>query len=226
MIDIILDVETTGLDPLTGDRVTEVGCVEVKDFIPTGRTFQAYVDPERQVDAKSVEITGLTNEFLSDKPVFAQIVDSFVEFVGDHRVVAHNASFDRGFVNMELKRAGKALIPEERWIDTLAIARTMFPGMHNSLDALCKRFNVSLEAREKHGALLDSLLLAEVYLQLNGGRERSLEFEVSQTGSAETKREGLRRPTRSGLSTDAEREAHRAFVDTLGGDTVLWTKFS
>ncbi len=223
MIEIVLDVETTGLDPRGGDRITEIGCVELKDYIPTGRTFQAYINPERTVDAKSVEITGLTDAFLADKPVFAQVVESFVAFIGDHRLVAHNASFDRGFVDMELKRAGRAVTGEARWVDTLDIARTMFPGMHNSLDALCKRFSISLDSREKHGALLDSRLLAEVYLQLNGGRERSLDLTVDAAATDGAIAEARARPTRSGLSTIEERERHRSFVQELGADSI-WSQ--
>lgn len=225
MIEVILDVETTGLDADGGDRVTEIGCVEVKDYIPTGRTFQAYVNPERRVDAKAVEITGLTNEFLADKPVFAEVVADFVAFVGESRLIAHNAAFDRGFINMELKRAGYPITPDERWLDTLDLARVMFPGMSNSLDALCKRFSISLDARDKHGALLDSRLLAEVYLQLNGGRERSLDLAVENAAEAGTAvRSPGARPTRSGLCTAEEAEHHRAFVQSLGAEP-LWAQF-
>lgn len=225
MREIVFDVETTGLDPESGDRITELGCVEVVDYIPTGRTFQAYVNPERVLDAKAVEITGLTNEFLADKPVFAAHVERLLDFIGDARVVAHNASFDRGFLNMELKRAGLEAIPIARWFDTLELARTMFPGMHNSLDALCKRFNVSLEARDKHGALLDARLLAEVYLHLNGGREQSLDLTVDQGARAARRSVSAiaeKRP-KGPLSTSEEHEAHATFVATLSGDP-LWAK--
>ncbi len=221
MIDIVFDVETTGLKAMEGDRITEVGCVEVRDFIPTGRTFQAYVNPERALDAKAVEITGLTSEFLADKPVFAEIVDPLAAFIGEARIVAHNASFDRGFLNMELERAGRSPIPLERWVDTLDIARNMFPGMHNSLDALCKRFNISLDDRDKHGALLDSRLLAEVYLELNGGRERSLDLSQSRGSSGETIVAVQKRPRRTGLCTAEERAAHAAFLESLGAP-ALW----
>lgn len=225
-IDVVFDVETTGLNPLGGDRITEVGAVEVKDFIPTGRTFQAYVNPERGVDAKSVEITGLTNEFLADKPKFAEVVDGLMAFIGDKRVVAHNASFDRGFLNMELERAGRPIVPEERWVDTLAIAKNMFPGMHNSLDALCKRFNVNLDARDKHGALLDSQLLADVYLELNGGREQGLELTARSGRAGGDVGGGGRgaRPTKTGLSSADERAAHAKFLESLGAEP-LWAKF-
>lgn len=222
MREIVFDVETTGLDPASGDRITELGCVEVIDYIPTGRTFQAYVNPQRALDAKAMEITGLTNEFLADKPVFAAHVEPLLSFIGDARMVAHNASFDRGFLNMELARAGREPIPDTRWLDTLELARVMFPGMHNSLDALCKRFNISLDARDKHGALLDSRLLAEVYLHLNGGREQSLDLTVSddkRTARRDVSAIAAKRPT-GPLSTEAERAAHAAFLATLGGELV------
>lgn len=224
--DIVFDVETTGLNALGGDRITELGAVEVRDFISTGRTFQAYVNPERGVDAKSVEITGLTNEFLADKPKFAEVVDGLMAFIGDNRVVAHNASFDRGFLNMELERLGRTGIGESRWVDTLAIAKNMFPGMHNSLDALCKRFDISLDAREKHGALLDCQLLAEVYLQLNGGREQVLDLAAGAVRG----RDGAvhiagKLPTKTGLSTAEERAAHATFIDALG-EGALWEQLS
>ncbi len=226
MRDIVFDVETTGLDPYTGDRITEVGCVEVVDFLPTGRTYQSYVNPQRDVDAKAVEITGLTTEFLRGQPLFADIVSDLCDFIGDARVVAHNASFDRGFLNMELERAGRPIVEDGRWVDTLALARVMFPGSPNSLDALCKRFHISLEARDKHGALLDSELLARVYLELNGGRERSLDLNVAAGDAARQKRQSRfagRRPT-APLSTAEEHAAHHAFVEGLGGEEPVWAR--
>lgn len=226
MREIVFDTETTGLDPRTGDRITEMGCVEVEDFIPTGRTWHSYVNPQRSVSAKATEITGLTAEFLADKPLFADIADAFLEFVGDANVVAHNAPFDRGFINMELERAGKPIIANERWIDTVVMARKMFPGAHASLDALCKRFGVSLESRDKHGAIIDALLLADVYLELNGGRERALDLsgDGGETGGAVVfpARPARPQPLASRL-TEAEAAAHLAFVETLG-ERPVWKK--
>ena len=176
MREIVFDTETTGLDPNTGDRVTELGCVEVIDCIPTGKTFHTYVNPQRSIPKEVIEITGLTAEFLADKPLFEEIAEDFLAFVGDAVLVAHNAPFDRGFINMELARLGHPIYPEDRFKDTARIARAKFPGSYVSLDALCKRFDISLDTRDKHGALIDALLLAEVYLELTGGRTRALDL--------------------------------------------------
>ncbi|PIW27511.1 MAG: DNA polymerase III subunit epsilon [Rhodobacterales bacterium CG15_BIG_FIL_POST_REV_8_21_14_020_59_13] len=226
MREIVFDTETTGLDPRTGDRITEMGCVEVEDFIPTGRTWHAYVNPQRSVPAKATEITGLTAEFLADKPLFADVADGFLDFVGDANVVAHNAPFDRGFINMELDRIGKPVIANERWVDTVVMARKMFPGAHASLDALCKRFGVSLETRDKHGAIIDALLLADVYLELNGGRERALDLsgEGGEAGGAVVfpVRPARPQPLASRLTED-EAAAHLTFVETLG-ERPVWKK--
>jgi len=226
MREIVFDTETTGLDPRTGDRITEMGCVEVMDFIPTGRTWHAYVNPQRDVPAKATEITGLTAEFLADKPLFSDIADDFLEFVGDANVVAHNAPFDRGFINMELERIGKPAIATHRWVDTVVIARKKFPGAHASLDALCKRFGISLETRDKHGAIIDALLLADVYLELNGGRERALDLS-GEEGEIGAEVVFPKRPARPNplvvTVTVEEREAHLAFVETLG-DNPVWKK--
>lgn len=226
MREIVFDTETTGLDPRTGDRITEMGCVEVEDFIPTGRTWHSYVNPQRSVPAKATEITGLTEEFLADKPLFADVADGFLDFIGDANVVAHNAPFDRGFINMELERIGKPVIANERWVDTVVMARKMFPGAHASLDALCKRFGVSLETRDKHGAIIDARLLADVYLELNGGRERALDLsgEGSEAGGAVVfpARPARSQPLASRL-TDAEAATHLRFVETLG-ERPVWKK--
>jgi DNA polymerase-3 subunit epsilon len=223
MREIVFDTETTGLDPRTGDRITELGCVEVEDFIPTGRTWHAYVNPQRSIPEKVTEITGLTAEFLADKPLFKEVADGFLDFVGDARVVAHNAPFDRGFINMELERIGKPIIGNDRWVDTVVIARKKFPGAHASLDALCKRFGISLETRDKHGAIIDALLLADVYLELNGGRERALDLagDSGEVGGAVTfpKRSPRPQALKSRLTED-EQAAHEAFVDSLGENPV------
>lgn len=224
MREIVFDTETTGLEANGGDRITELGCVEVIDCIPTGKTFHAYINPERSTPPEVVKITGLTDEFLADKPVFAAVAQGFMDFVGDAVMVAHNAPFDRGFINMELVRLGKDAYPEDRFKDTARIARAMFPGSYVSLDALCKRFDISLETREKHGALIDSLLLAEVYLELTGGRTRALDL----SGNAESIGDRVEFPPRPARSRDlmsrlneTERAAHLAFIDEMGDD-ALW----
>jgi len=229
MREIVLDTETTGLQAWEGDRITEIGCVELIDCLPTGATFHTYVNPQRVVPQVVVEITGLTTEFLADKPPYADIHDAFFAFIGDSRLVAHNATFDRGFVNSELERHGVAQLPDDRWFDTLELARSMFPGAQSSLDALCRRFDISLESREKHGALVDAELLAEVYLQLNGGRERSLDFGDAAKAAARAAEEAVTRsprPTPLGsLVSPEEATAHSTFVATLG-DEQLWSKYT
>jgi DNA polymerase-3 subunit epsilon len=225
--EIVLDTETTGLDPSLGHRVTEIGCVEVEGCVPTGRVFHSYLNPDRDVPAEVVEITGLTTAFLRDKPRFDEILEDFLDFVGEARVVAHNAPFDRGFVNAELVRLERSPIPNERWIDTLELARTLLPGAQTSLDALCRRFNISLEHRVKHGALVDAQLLAEVYLQLNGGRERKLDFGETAAEAAARDAAVVRRAPRpkplGPLVSAEEAEAHAAFVTTLG-ENALWRR--
>lgn len=226
MREIVFDTETTGLDPRTGDRITEMGCVEVDDFIPTGRTWHAYVNPQRSIPEKVTEITGLTAEFLADKPLFEAVADDFLEFVGDARIVAHNAPFDRGFINMELEKLGKPVIETDRWVDTVVMARKKFPGAHASLDALCKRFGISLETRDKHGAIIDALLLADVYLELNGGRERALDLAGDHRDAdgivSFPPREARPAALPSRLSA-ADRDAHNRFVETLG-ERPAWKK--
>ena len=221
MREIMFDVETTGLFHDQGDRIIEIGAVEVVNFMPTGETFQAYVDPGRSVSKETIEITGITDDMLAGKPKFddPSIVDKLLAFIGDARIVAHNAKFDHGFLNMELKRCGYDEIPYERWLDSAAMARSKFPGSPVSLDALCKRFNVNSDARTFHGALLDSQLLAEVYLELNGGRHRTFSFDASDD---EDGLNGRRRPAQTRPSplpspiTDEEKSAHLAFIAELG----------
>ena len=220
--EIIFDTETTGLDPRGGDRVTEIGCVEVIDLIPTGKDLRILINPERDIPAEVTAVTGHTWEMLKDEPKFAQIVDQFLDFVEDSTLVAHNAMFDMGFINMELERCGKLAIPKARFIDTAAIAREKFPGAPASLDALCKRFDVSLESRTKHGALIDSYLLAEVYLELNGGREQSLSFSGADGGDGKVVYPS-RAPRPKALSsrvTEQERAAHAEFISEM--DDPLW----
>lgn len=224
--EIVFDTETTGFNPHEGDRITEIGCVELIDFIPTGRTFHTYVNPQRDVPLRVTQITGLTTEFLSDKPLFGDICEEFLGFVDDAPLVAHNAEFDRLFINHELKQAARPHFPDERFLCTLLMARSKFPGVRNSLDSLCERFRISLEKRDKHGALIDAHLLAEVYLELNGGRERRLDLSmsVSVTGLA---REAAMKPRPVALPdliSDEERAAHAAFIATLG-ENALWAQY-
>lgn len=231
MREIVFDTETTGRDPRTGDRLVELACLELIDLAPTGQTFHRYCNPERDMPYEAQRIHGLSAAFLADKPLFssADVVDRFLEFVGDAPLVAHNAEFDRGFLNAELTRCGRASLPQERFVDTLVLARKRFPGQANSLDALCKRFNVSLSTRRLHGALVDVRLLAEVYLELRGGRERSLAFEEVVEAAGEVVPRALQRPAARRrpaplplLSTAEERAAHGEFIASLG-PAALWT---
>ena len=158
--EIVLDTETTGFDPRRGDRMIEVGCIEIEDLLPTGRTFHRLIHPERLIPADAIRVHGITDDKVRDAPKFAEIVIDLCDFIGDAPIIAHNAQFDRNFIDHEFGRCGRALFPEERWIDTLKLAQARFPGMANSLDALCKRFKVSLVERTLHGALIDARLLA------------------------------------------------------------------
>jgi len=226
MREIVLDTETTGFDPETGDRVVEIGCVELNFHVPTGNEYHCYINPERDMPEGAFGVHGLSEEFLSDKPVFADIIDDFLEFIGDDaRLVIHNASFDSKFLNAELRWLNRPPLPEVRLIDTLEIARRRFPGGANSLDALCRRFDVDLSVRDKHGALVDCHLLAAVYLELSGGRQPGLSLvadaqDTSKTQNrpdsgqtAQISREF--RPARPHTASEAEKAAHAAFVDGL-----------
>jgi len=226
---IVLDTETTGLDPRTGHRLVEIACVEVVDYMPTGRHFHRYVHPDRRIDPDAERVHGISLSFLADKPRFHEVCEDFLEFVAGDPIVAHNAPFDRGFVNAELERCGRDLLHEPRWIDTLALAKKRFPGMYNSLDALCKRLKISLAERDKHGALIDARLLAAVYLELQGGKERALDLTVSSVqrtvGAAQAGPYGARPRPLAPRSTEAERAAHEAFVRGTLKDKAVWLKF-
>jgi DNA polymerase-3 subunit epsilon len=229
--EIVLDTETTGFEPKQGHRLVEIACVELMDFLPTGRHFHCYIDPERDMPPEAEKVHGLSAAFLKGKPKFAhpEVADAFLEFIGDgDALIAHNAGFDRSFINHELQKSGRAPIPEPRWIDTLGMAQKRFPGMYNSLDALCKRFNISLAEREKHGALIDTKLLAAVYLELNGGRERRLELSPAQIRStvavALQTAYGPRLRPLEPRSTEAERAAHLQFVRSTLKDKAVWLK--
>lgn len=218
MREIVLDTETTGLDPFSGDRIVEIGAVELLNHMPTGRTFHRHVNPQRAVPPEAEAVHGLSTAFLADKPVFAAVVDEFLAFLGEARLVIHNASFDMKFLNAELGWCGRPTLPSGRALDTLDLARRRFPGAHNTLDALCRRFGVDNSSRVHHGALLDSELLADVYLELIGGRQPDLTLTVTTTGPATGAGDWTPPPRPRPLAprlTPAAAEAHAAFVATL-----------
>ena len=227
MREIVFDTETTGFHHKGDDRITEIGCIEIIDLLPTGEQFHCYLDPEREVPAKVVEITGLTTEFLTGKPKFASQAQAFLDFIGDSPLIAHNARFDMGFINAELVRAGFDALPEARFKDTLAMAHEQFPGSPASLDALCKRFDISLSARDKHGAIIDSELLAAVYLELNGGRAMRLGLDGSEIDtpkdSFETKAARPRPEALKSSLSEAEALAHKNLIKGMG-DKAVWQK--
>ncbi len=222
--EIVLDTETTGLDPFSGHRMVEIGCVELIDGLRTGEFFHSYLNPERDVPAEAFRVHGLSTQFLSDKPIFSEKVDSFLEFIADATLVIHNAAFDMKFVNFELDRLGFPAIAMDRTVDTVLIARKKFPGSPASLDALCKRFDIDLSGRTKHGALLDAELLAEVYLDLMGGRQAI--FALDTNSKAITSSEYTVTKTRTTLEarffevSEEEEEAHKAMLTKL--KNPLW----
>ena len=230
MREIVLDTETTGFEPAEGDRIVEIGAVELIGHIPTGRTYHQYINPKRSMPKEAFEVHGLGDEFLADKPVFADIAGAFLDFIGDAQLVIHNASFDMKFLNAELSWVNLPLIAMERAVDTLAIARRRFPGSPASLDALCRRFGIDNSARTLHGALLDSEILADVYLELIGGRQPDFALSASQaqTGPSATADDWRPRPRPAALAsrlTNEEATAHAAFVEAMG-DGALWNKLS
>src|SRR6201992_3484038 len=228
MREIVLDTETTGLDPLRGDRLVEVGCVEMINRMPTGQTFHRYMTPEREMAAEAFAVHGLSTEFLADKPFFHEVVEDFLAFIGDAPLVIHNASFDISFINAELDRIKRAAIPRERLVDTLLLARRKHPGVSNRLDDLCSRYAIDNSRRTKHGALLDAELLAEVYVDLIGARQSQLILadevgDVRIGGSGEQPRRERDVPLVPRI-TEEERAPHRTFVATLG-DKPIWNDF-
>jgi DNA polymerase III subunit epsilon len=228
MREIVLDTETTGLDPLRGDRLVEVGCIELFNRMPTGQTFHRYFNPEREMSAEAFAVHGLSTEFLADKPFFAEAVEEFLIFIGDAPLVIHNASFDISFINSELDRLKRPLILRERLVDTLLLARRKHPGVSNRLDDLCSRYAIDNSRRTKHGALLDAELLAEVYVDLIGARQSQLILAsesraIRLDGSGETLRRQRAVPLAPRV-TDAERELHRAFIATLG-EKPIWNDY-
>jgi DNA polymerase-3 subunit epsilon len=230
MREIVLDTETTGLDPKKGDRLIEIGCVELYNRIPTGREFHRYINPERAVPAEAEAVHGLSTTFLIDKPLFASLADEFLDFLGEDMLVIHNAAFDVGFLNAELARLGKAAISFARVVDTLQLARRKHPAGPNSLDSLCKRYGIDNSKRIKHGALMDSLLLAEVYVELLGERQATLELAKGADRAitngqriGEHRQAGRPAPLPGRLSQAAEL-AHRMFVETLG-PKAIWRRY-
>lgn len=213
MREIVLDTETTGLDPGAGHRIAEIGCLELVDHVPTGRTFQRYVNPERDMPADALAVHGLTREFLARHMIFAEVAPAFLDFVADSPLVIHNAEFDLGFLNAELERAGFAPLPFSRAIDTVSLARRKHPGAQVNLDALCRRFGIDNSGRTLHGALRDAELLAEVYLELIGGRQADLRLGHGRRAEAGAANAGpAMRPPRPHAPSAAELAAHREFL--------------
>ena len=226
MREIIFDTETTGLDPKSGDRLVEIGCIEMVNRVPTGNTFHCYFNPDRDMPAEAERVHGLSIAFLSDKPRFHEKAADFLEFIGEEaKLVAHNAGFDFGFVNSELEMCGLPPLRRERLVDTVAMARVRHPGAKNSLDALCTRYGIDRSHRTKHGALLDAELLAQVYVELTGGRQIGLslaaETEVIEIAVLSApRRERTFRPARPHAASEAELAAHAAFLETV--KSPLW----
>ena len=228
MREIVLDTETTGLDPLRGDRLVEIGCVEILNRMPTGQTFHRHLNPERDIPAEALAVHGLSSEFLADKPLFAHVVEEFLEFIGEAPLVIHNASFDIAFINAELDRLKLPPIARERLVDSLLLARRKHPGVSNRLDDLCSRYAIDNSRRTKHGALLDAELLAEVYIDLIGARQSQLILatearDMRVGGDGEMPRRQREVPLAPRV-TEADLAAHRAFIATLG-DKPIWNEF-
>ncbi len=223
MREIILDTETTGLDPDKGDRVIEIACVELINYLPTGQYIQYYLNPERTVPPDAVAIHGLTTEFLLDKPKFIQIADRFLDFIGNAPLIIHNAEFDIRFINAELTRIRKDTIQLTRSIDTVLMARQKFPGAPANLDALCRRFNIDISRRDKHGALLDCQLLSQVYLELRGGRQKGLSLDVSESSTKTLVSNSPKKPFQRSLviqPSDQELKDHQEMLSKL--QKPLW----
>ncbi|QDG75105.1 DNA polymerase III subunit epsilon [Labrenzia sp. PHM005] len=237
MREISFDTETTGLNPRTGDRLVEIGGVELINHVPTGNVYHVYINPQRDMPEEAFRVHGLSAEFLSDKPLFEQVADEFLEFVGDGTLVIHNAAFDMGFINFELERCGRRSIPNTQVIDTLEIARRKHPTGPNSLDALCSRYGIDNSKRVKHGALLDAEILAEVYLEMIGGKQRALILDPDEEDVLSASAEGASEPGELGsfnarprpaplaaLLKGDEFAAHQAFIEGMG-DSALWKKY-
>ncbi|WAT17187.1 DNA polymerase III subunit epsilon [Aurantiacibacter sp. MUD11] len=227
MREIIFDTETTGLDPLTGDRLVEIGCIEMVNRVATGRTFHEYFNPQRDMPVEAERVHGLSAAFLSDKPLFAERVHDLLEFIGEDPLVAHNAQFDFGFLNFELTQCGHGEVHVERMVDTLVLARRRHPGAKHSLDALCTRYGIDRSHRTLHGALLDAELLAQVYVELTGGRQIGLQLAVDNTGEGTVTatrfapKLGEYRAPRPHQPSDEEIARHKAFLESF--ESPLWT---
>ncbi|CAN5551212.1 DNA polymerase III subunit epsilon [soil metagenome] len=228
MREIVLDTETTGLDPLRGDRLVEIGCVEIFNRMPTGQVYHCHINPQRDMPLEAFNVHGLSAEFLATKPLFHEVVDAFLEFIGGAPLVIHNASFDMGFINAELDRIKRPPISRDRVVDTLMLARRKHPGVSNRLDDLCSRYAIDNSRRTKHGALLDSELLAEVYIDLIGARQSSLilaeDAPMQRTGGINDAPRRQREQPLPPRVTAEDIEAHRAFVATMG-DKAIWAEF-
>lgn len=232
MREIVLDTETTGLNPFDTPRhrIVEIGAVELWNQVPTGKTYHQYINPERDMPKEAFEVHGIGNDFLADKPLFVEVAQAFLDFVGDARMVIHNAEFDMRFLNAELEWASKPTLSGDQALDTLRIARRRFPGSPASLDALCRRFGIDNSAREKHGALLDSEILAEVYLELTGGKQPDFALSQAQESKPDAENAMAWRPSPRPTAlpprlTENEKAAHAAFVEDLG-DAAIWSRFS
>lgn len=227
MREIVLDTETTGLDPNSGHRIVEIGCVEMIDYSITGNYLHEYLNPERDMPDEAFRVHGLSNDFLADKPLFADVADKFLDFIGDATLVIHNAEFDMKFINAELAKIGRPPIPMDRTRDTVAMARRKFPGAQANLDALCNRFGIDNAARTKHGALLDSELLAEVYIELLGGKQIGLSLAGDDSDDAQAQLakpavERTFRPPRPHAASEAELAAHAELLTRI--DNPIWTR--
>jgi len=221
--EIVLDTETTGLSPEKGDRVVEIGCLELSNHMATGETYHCYINPQMAIPSGAQDVHGLSDEFLADKPLFPAIADEFLAFIGSDPLVIHNAAFDMGFINAELRRMGKPPLPSSQAVDTVSMARQNFPGSPASLDALCRRFNIDNSARTMHGALLDAELLAEVYLELSGGRQPGLGLESDEAETSSTSViQRTARESRAFAPPEVEREAHKKFITRL--TDPIWNK--
>jgi DNA polymerase-3 subunit epsilon len=223
--EIVLDTETTGLDPASGHRMVEIGCVELIGGLRTGNHFHTYLNPQREIPDEAYRVHGISNDFVRDKPIFAEKVDEFLEFIADTKLVIHNAAFDMKFVNFELAQLGFPALPMDRAIDTVLIARKKFPGSPASLDALCKRFAIDLSGRTKHGALLDAELLADVYLELQGGRQAMMEIEQIVAGAAQAAPDTLPQlnlPARDFPLSEEEKASHEAMIAKM--KAPLWSE--
>ena len=229
MREIVLDTETTGLEPAQGHRLVEIGAVEIVNQSATGAVFHRLIDPERDVPEEAARVHGHTTQALRGKPRFAELADEFLAFLGEDRLVIHNAEFDMRFINAELARLNRPAIPMDRVLDTLALARRRHPGVHNTLDALADRYRIDRSKRVKHGALLDAEILVEVYAELSGGRQRTLVFEEGFEGKRAQRRRNAKAAQRPAplpsRVDDGESAAHAAFLETLGG-AAIWRKYA